>query len=61
MKKTKYEVTGRIRADIEFTEIVNAEHEDSAMEIAHQRVYARCGINSSDVIDDENYVEEMEK
>lgn len=53
-------VTGRIRAYIEFSEIVKTQTEDQAIEVAEQRVYARCGINKSDVIDDEIYCEEQQ-
>ena len=53
----QYTVSGRIRADIEFNETVEAKSEKSAMKMVEQRIYAKCGINSMDVIDDEIYCE----
>lgn len=55
----KYNVTGRIRADIEFEEIVEAKSEKSAIKIAEQSVYSKCGITVYDVIDDEIYCEKL--
>ena len=51
----KYKVYGRIRADIEFEEIIEAKSEKTAIKKAEQCVYARCGITKHDVIDDEVY------
>lgn len=53
----KYEVSGRIRADIEFSEVVEAKSEKSAIKMVEQKIYERCEITASDVIDDEVYCE----
>lgn len=55
----KYIISGRMRADIEFEETVEAKSEKSAIRMVEQRIYAKCGISSHDVIDDEIYSEKV--
>lgn len=55
----KFTVSGRIRADIGFEETVEAKSDKSAIKMVEHRVYARCGIDSYDVIDDEVYCERV--
>ena len=55
----KYKVEDRIKADIEFEEIVEVSSEDAAMKKAEKIIYDRCGINKYSVIDDEIYVEKI--
>lgn len=56
----KYKVEGRIRADIEFEEIVEATTEQSAVNKAEKIVYKKLGLNDHDIIDDEIYCERIE-
>ncbi len=55
----KFKVYGRMRVDIDFEEIVEAESEEFAVLIAEQRVYAKVGINEHSVLDDEVYCDEI--
>lgn len=56
----KYIVTGRVRADIELNETVEAKSEKSAIKIAEKKLYLRCKINKFDVLDDEICCEKIE-
>ena len=55
----KYIVSGRMRADIEYEETIEAKSEKSAIRMVEQRIYAKCGITVHDVIDDEVYCEKL--
>jgi hypothetical protein len=57
---TKYLIHGRIRADIPVSEIVEAEDEETACEIAQEIVYAKCGVHAGGIIDDEIYADRIE-
>lgn len=61
MALNKYKVYGRIRADINFEEIVEAVNEENAVVMAEQRIYAKTGIGDMDVLDDEIYCDLEEK
>lgn len=53
----KWKVYGRIRADIEFSEDVEAKSEAAAIKIAEKRVHAKTGITDYDVLDHEIYAD----
>ncbi|HXT83637.1 MAG TPA: hypothetical protein VN704_04810 [Verrucomicrobiae bacterium] len=55
----KYNVTGRVRADINFDETVEADSEEIAVEKVESKIYEKCGFTSFDVIDNEIYCEEV--
>ena len=56
----KYKVYGRIKAEIEFEEIVEAKGEKSALKLVERSIYTKCGITRYDVLDDEIYVDKVE-
>lgn len=55
----RWKVSGRIRADIKFDELVPATSEVHAAEKAIDRICERHGITEGDYIDDEVYCEEL--
>jgi hypothetical protein len=55
----KYRVYGRVRADIQFEEIVEASNDDAAENKALNIVRKRCGIGKYDELDHEIYLEKV--
>ena len=57
---TKYHVTGRIYVKIDINEIVEAESEDEAIEIAEKNHQKLHSYNLYEITDNEIYCEEVE-
>ncbi len=50
-----YNVYGRVRVDYEFSEVVEANSEESAIKKTNKKIYGRLGISGNDILDDEIY------
>lgn len=57
----QWKVYGRVRADYEFEEIVEAATQKGALKMAEKKVYKHLGIDNSTVIDEEIYCEKIKE
>lgn len=57
----KWQVEGRIRADITFEETVEASTEDAACNKVEKLICKRCGIDKFDILDTEFYASRIKE